>query len=157
VFRSAHEKVNRDIHVLASNDFGKTFSDAAVDPWKIGVCVMSTASFAQDGDAVLAAWETQEQVRVGRIAASGEATPPMSMPGAGTKRKHPTIAVNQRREYIVAWTEGTAWGKGGSLVWQVFGVDGRAVADGSGRAEDLEAWTVPAAFVAPDGSFKVFY
>lgn len=157
VFRSAHEKVNRDIHVLASNDFGKTFSDVVVDPWKIGVCVMSTASFTRDGDNVLAAWETEEQVRVGRFGANGKAATPTSVPGAGTKRKHPAIAVNQRGEYLVAWTEGTTWGKGGSLVWQVFAADGKQMPNGAGRADDLPPWSIPAAFVAPDGGFGVLY
>lgn len=159
VFRSAWEKVNRDIHVLTSNDHGKTFTDAAVDPWKIGVCVMSTASFAPIGDGnVLAAWETEEQVRVIRLTAGGgDAPKPISMPGDGKKRKHPSVAVNGRGEYLVAWTEGTGWGKGGSLVWQGFDKDGRPLAALAGRTDDLPMWSVPAAFVAADGSFRVVY
>jgi hypothetical protein len=53
-FRSATATINRDIHVLVSKDHGKTFEIAAVDPWKVGKCVMSTAAFARRGDDVLA-------------------------------------------------------------------------------------------------------
>ncbi len=159
VFRSPHEKVNRDIHVLASNDYGKTFNDAAVDPWKVGVCVMSTASFAQRGEGeVLGVWETEDQVRLGHLRGTAAEPPtPISMPGDGGKRKHPSVAANERGEYVVAWTEGIGWNKGGSLVWQVFDAEGRPVQDGSGRVDDLPTWSVPAAFASPDGTFKVLY
>jgi hypothetical protein len=156
VFRSAHEKVNRDIHLLASNDYAKTFADAAVDPWKVGVCVMSTASFAQRGDDVLGVWETEQQVRLVRFG-SAVRNAPASMPGQGNKRKHPSVAANARGGYVVAWTEGTGWNKGGAVVWQVFDAQGRALLDGAGRADDLPTWSVPAAFAAPDGTFKVLY
>ena len=159
VFRSAHEKVNSDIHVLVSDDNGETFEDAAIESWKIGVCGMSTASFAQGGDGgVLGVWETEEQVRFARFnGAHAHSVAPASMPGDGKKRKHPTVAVNGHGQYVVAWTEGIGWNKGGSLVWQVYDAEGHALSDGAGRADDLPTWSVPAAFVAPDGAFKLLY
>jgi hypothetical protein len=79
------------------------------------------------------------------------------MPGKAAGRKHPSIAVNGRDEFLVAWTEGTGWNKGGSIAWQVFGRDGTAIAGESGRAAGLPAWDVPAAFARAENSFKIAY
>ena len=93
-FRSATATVNRDIHVLSSSDFGKTFAVAVVDPWKVGKCVMSTAAFALRGQEVLAAWETEEQVRLAPLGAVAADAKVESMPGKAKQRKHPSVAAN---------------------------------------------------------------
>lgn len=124
VFRSATEKVNRDIHVLASKDFNKTFEIASVDPWEVGTCVMSTAAFASRGEDVLAAWETKDRVRLADLGGGKSVGRAVSMPRGEKNQKHPSVAVNGRGEYVVVWTEGTGWGKGGDLNWQVFDAKG---------------------------------
>lgn len=154
-YRSASESVNRDIHLLASNDGGATFKVATVDPWTVGTCVMSTAAFARNDQNVLAAWETKDQVRVARVDGRGEITT-IAMPG-NEKKKHPSIAVNPRGETLVAWTEGTTWGKGGDLVWQVFNASGEPIEGQTGRANKLAVWSVPAATIGNDGAFRIFY
>jgi hypothetical protein len=156
-FRSATATVNRDIHVLASKDYGKTFEIAVVDPWKVGKCVMSTAAFARRGNDVLAAWETEEQVHLGVLTAGGAKTQPLAMPGPAKGRKHPSVAANSRGEYAVVWTEGTGWNKGGEVAWQVFDSQGRPVPGQAGRFDGIRPWSVPSVYAAPDGSFKVAY
>jgi hypothetical protein len=157
VFRSATEKVNRDIHVLASKDFGKTFEIASVDPWEVGTCVMSTAAFARRGEDVLAAWETKDRVRLAVLGDEESVGRPTSMPRGEKNQKHPSVAVNGRGEYLVVWTEGTGWGKGGALKWQVFDAAGKPLAGGMGRADDVPVWGVPAAVAGPGGTFTVIY
>jgi hypothetical protein len=156
-FRSATATVNRDIHVLASKDFGKTFEIAVVDPWKVGKCVMSTTAFALRGNDVLAAWETEEQVHLGVIPGKAAPTAPLPMPGPAKGRKHPSVAANARGEYVVAWTEGAGWNKGGDVVWQVFDAQGRPVPGQAGRFEGLSPWSLPSVYAAPDNSFRVVF
>jgi hypothetical protein len=155
-FRSAHEKVHRDVHLLASDDYGKTFRTAAVDPWTVGTCVMSTASLAPAPGGLLAAWETMGQVRVARM--EGKSIEPRVGPVAGddSAGKHPSVAVNATGESVVAWAVGTGWNKGGSVAWQAFDPEGRATSE-VGRADRLPVWSVPAAVPLPDGTFRLFY
>jgi hypothetical protein len=157
VFRSATAMVNRDIHVLISKDFGKTFKIETVDPWTVGKCVMSTAAFAQDGRNVLAAWETKEQVRFAIFNDKGLMTEPFTMPDQATVQKHPSVAINGRGESVVAWTEGTGWNKGGSLVWQKFDSKCRPISSETGRVEGLRPWSVPAVVAVDDGSFRIAF
>jgi hypothetical protein len=161
VFRSASEMVHRDVHVLTSRDFGQTFAIAAVDPWNVGKCVMSTAALALRVDHVLAAWETKEQVQLASFGdvPSPSPTPrePSGMPGRAKERKHPSIAVNANGEYVVAWTEGTGWNKGGVVAWQLFDAAGQPVRGQAGRAGGLEPWSLPAVLAAPDGAFTIIY
>ena len=158
LYRSATKTVNRDVQLLASADYGKTFEVALAHPWNVGQCVMSTASFSHTTDGVLAAWETQQQVFFARLNAStrvhGE---PTAAPGTGQNRKHPVLAANADGQFIVAWTEGTGWNKGGRVAWQVYNRDGRPLDRQAGGAEGLPVWGVPAAVALPDGSFRVFY
>jgi hypothetical protein len=157
VFRSAKQMVNRDIYLLVSKDFGKSFEVASVDPWTIGKCVMSTSGFAWRGQDVLAAWETKEQIRLAVLDGKASPVQPLSMPGSGPNRKHPAVGVNSRGEILMAWTEGTTWGSGGVIAWQVLGANGEPLAGRAGRAEELKPWSVPAISASNDGSFTVFY
>ena len=157
VFRSATAMVNRDIHVLASKDFAKTFEIASVDPWKVGKCVMSTAAFAQRGSDVLAAWETEEQIHLAILNGQTSTNESFAIPGPAKSRKHPSIAANGRGQYAVVWTEGTGWDKGGAVAWQVFDQQDRPISGQAGRLNGLQPWSVPSAYAAPDGSFKVVY
>lgn len=158
LYRTATEMVNRDMHLLVSDDQAQTFAMSKIAPWKIGVCVMSTTSLAQGPDELLGVWETQEQVFVGRIdPASGNVKAITEMPGDGQNRKHPAVAVNSRGESVVAWTEETGWNKGGIVAWQKFDRVGRPMPDQSGRAEGLPVWGLPAVIVRPDDTFAVIY
>lgn len=157
LYRSAAEVVNRDMYLLASHDAGRTFSDQKTDPWKVGYCVMSSASFAAVHGSTLAAWETQGQIHFGRIdPAAGKVARILTVPGEATSRKHPSIATTASGRTLVAWTEGMGWKKGGSLAWQVY--DSNLEPTGEiGHAEGVPAWSLIAAFARPDGGFTILY
>lgn len=157
LFRSATEQVHRDMYLLASNDHAATFRTIAKDPWNIGICAMSTSAFAPGRDGVVAAWETKNQIRFTRIRNDLTDSGVVSVPGNGSNRKHPAVAVNKQGDFIVAWAEGTGWSKGGSVAWQVFDRDGTPKAGQPGRADGLPVWDSPAAFVAPDDSFRIAF
>ena len=159
LYRAATEMVNRDVLLLASRDHGKTFTVAAEDKWEIAKCVMSTAAFAhKPSGEVLAAWETREQIRLGLIGKeSAREASKWSAPGRGKNRKHPTLAVNGAGESLLAWTEETAWKKGGSVAWQLFDREGRPVPARAGQSAGLPIWGVPAAVALADGTFLVLF
>lgn len=155
VVRSAEEMVNRDIHLLASDDHGKSFRIAAVDPWNVGKCVMSTASLGHADGRLLAVWETKDQVKLASInPASRGSVAMMQVAGIG---KHPSLAMNGRGDFVVAWGVGTGWNKGGAVAWRVFDQHGTAISSQTGREEGLPVWSVPAVIALPDGRFKVIY
>lgn len=157
LFRSAHEMVNRDMYLLASNDRGHTFHGTNISKWNVGYCVMSSEAFAESASSVFAAWETEKQVLYTRIdPKTGAMAPPLSAPGTGVNRKYPTLAVNRDGFTLLGWTEGMGWKKGGMAFWQVLDKAGKPVGE-IGHANGVPVWGLVAAFAAPDGSFRVIY
>jgi hypothetical protein len=156
LYRSA-QGGNRDIHLLASKEKGKSFQGALVHEWKVSICPMSTLAFAEGPGNVVAAWDTADQVYFVRIKpGTTDFTDPQSAPGSARARKHPAVAVNGQGETILAWTEGTGWQKGGDLVWQVFDKTGKPT-EQKGRVDSgIPTWGLPAV-VATDGGFTILY
>ena len=159
LYRGATDMVNRDMHLLVSNDKAATFEDAKAHHWKIGKCVMSTAAFSGGPDGgVVAAWETREQVYFTKYPGDDSDAPAESpAPGAGQNRKHPAVAVGRDGRFVLAWTEGTGWNKGGTVRWQAFDKDGTPLEGGAGQHEGLPAWSVPAVVAVPDWSFRILF
>jgi hypothetical protein len=81
---------------------------------------------------------------------------PIPATGSGKLRKYPALAVNAKGETILVWTEGTSWGKGGSLAWRVYSMDGKP-SEEKGSVPDLPAWSFGAVFARPDGEFTIAY
>ncbi len=67
LFRSAREAVHRDMYLLVSKDHGNTFAGSDISSWNVGYCVMSSEAFAMTSKHVLAAWETEKQIRFGAV------------------------------------------------------------------------------------------
>jgi hypothetical protein len=157
LYRSATELVHRDIYLLSSNDRGETFRGTDIAPWNIGACTMSMENLSESPAGVLAAWETMGNVYYGIInPATGRISPPIAVPGEAKGRKYPSVAGNSRGEMLVAWVEGTKWGKGGSVAWQIFDKDGKP--EGApGRADGDPPWSLVATFARPDGGFTLVY
>ncbi len=157
LYRSASEGVDRDAYLLTSTDHAASFRADRLQAWKVGTCPMSSFTFAEGGGAVAAAWETNGQVYFARTdPATGPDRLPVAAPGRGGGRKHPAVAVNDRGETLLAWTEGMGWNRGGAVAWQVYDKDGKPTA-AQGRAEGVPVWSLVAAFARPDGGFTVVY
>jgi hypothetical protein len=156
LYRSATDKVHRDIYSLVSRDRGRTFEGGRVQGWEIGVCPMTSMSILA-GSQVLRAWETDGQVYFNSTAAGDPPkAPPATATGESLRRKHPRLAVNRNGTVLLAWTDGTAWARGGSLAWQAFGADGRPTAV-KGTQPGIPVWSFTAVLARPDGGFTVFY
>jgi len=117
---------------------------------------MSTQAFAEGASGVFTAWETKGQIYMGRIDPdSGNVSSVTAAPGDDRTRKHPALAVGADGKVLVAWTEGTAWNKGGTGAWQVFGVDGQVIGS-AGHADGVPVWGLVAAYARTDG-FTIVY
>lgn len=157
LYRAATGNIHRDMTLLISDDLGLRFRADLVSPWRLNYCPMTT-DFLSEGDGrVLAAWEKAGEVYFDEISpATHRLSRAYAAPGAAVDRKHPAIAANSRGQILLAWTEGTAWAKGGSLAWQTFDASGRPQGP-EGHAPDVPVWDAPTAFARHDGSFTIVY
>ena len=155
VYRAANE-ISRDMTLLVSRDHAASFGIETLNQWMIKGCPMSSSAFAESGSGVVAATERDGQVCFNLIEpGTSKLSRPVSAPGAD-KRRHPSVATNPDGEVLLAWTEGTAWEKGGSLAWQLFDKSGKATAE-KGRADGVPVWSLPTAFGQSDGRFVIVY
>jgi hypothetical protein len=158
LYRSATVAGGRDVTLLRSQDYGKTFQAKVLGPWRVSVCPMSTMSLGVGSEGkVMAAWETQGQVCYTTIDLDGLDSPrPVSPRGSPGQRKHPVFVASPKGPgLLLAWTEGTGWARGGSLAWEC--VDLNQAPGVSGRAEGVPVWGRITAVAEPDGSFTVIY
>jgi hypothetical protein len=154
VYRAAYEMTNRDETLLISRDKGATFEIAYSHHWNIGTCPMSSASLSESSGQILAGAETHGRVFFIRMdAKTGKVSSPVS---PDTQAKHPVVLGNSRGDVLLAWAEGTGWNKGGSVAWQLYDREDKPL-PAKGRGDGLPTWSLPTAFVEPDGNFTVVY
>lgn len=158
LYRSARSGgANRDMELLVSQDAGKTFDLRPLDKWMIAQCPMSSETFASGPKGVVAAWENAGQIKLLALGDKpSKAARPFSPPGAAAGRKHPSVAINNKGELLVVWTEGTGWERGGTLAWQVYSSANKPTKD-KGRAEGVPVWGLPTAAATPEGGFVIIY
>ena len=154
LYRAASAMTNRDETLLISRNHGADFEIAYTHGWKLAACPMSSAFLSETKAGVLAAAETFGRVFFVRVDSStGKVSTPIS-PEA--KAKHPVAIGNSEGEVLLAWVEGTSWGKGGLVAWQLYDRDGRPTSE-TGRTDGVPAWSLISAFVKTDGSFVIVY
>ncbi|MEO8077998.1 MAG: hypothetical protein ABI818_16850 [Acidobacteriota bacterium] len=154
LYRSARNDVHREATWITLSDaFPKP---VALQAWEINVCPMSTFAMTLDGDGLIAAWETAKQIYYARLDPPKQTfSAPVAVEGQAS-RKHPSIATNAAGLGVVAWTEGTAWARGGTLAWQAFDRTGRRVA-GQSNAAAVPVWGLVAVVAHRDGSFAIIH
>jgi len=156
MFRAAIEGINRDETLLISPRPGAEFKIATVHKWRAIICPMSSTTLTEGDASVLAAWETGSQVYFAKVnSRTMQVSEPMS-PDGKASRKHPVAVANERGETLLVWTEGTSWGKGGEVGWQLFDSDGKPTSEEK-RADGLPAWSLATAFAEANGEFVVVY
>jgi len=156
LFRSAQQMVHRNMYLLESNDHGNTFKGSDISNWTVGYCVMSTEAFTSDRDQVLAAWETEKKIEVGRIAANSANVAQVRLPDARSNQKYPSLAADRAGLVLVAWTEGMGWKRVGSLHWQLLDKSLRPTGE-PGAADGVPAWSLDSAYARPNGDFVILY
>jgi hypothetical protein len=155
LYRAATGEVNRDMVLLCSRDKGKSYTGVRVDQWKLSVCPMSSAVMADGENGTLLAWETEGRVYYGEVRA-GVSKIAAAEPGVAGNQKHPSIASNARGERLLAWTEGTGWKRGGSLVWQLFDSEGKPIGEKC-EAPGVPVWGLVSVVSEKDGRFTIMY
>lgn len=153
LYRSATQNVHRDIYLLTSTDHGASFQGRKLHEWEINACPMSSMDFAEARGQIAGAWETNGQVYFENLTAPSAG--PVSAPGEGKGRKHPRIAMGPNGDTLMIWTEGTGWQRGGSLAWQLYDANGKAIGD-KGLQASVPAWSFGAVIAKP-GGFLVIY
>ncbi len=147
LFRAAFSALDRDLVWMKSKDQGKTFTTVQQDSWKIGQCPMSSA-WLRDG---WAGWEVNGQVKFTSV--DGAKT---FSPAGDVKRKHPVAVQTKDGSTLLLWTEGTGWQKGGSVVWQVIGPDGKQTGAVQ-KQEGLPVWGLATAWADAKNGWVVLY
>jgi hypothetical protein len=153
LYRAATGGKHRDTTWIGIRN-GVSSVPVRVHPWEFDACPMSTYALADAGREVAAAWETAQQIYSATIdPRNGSISGLAAAPGEGS-RKHPSIAVNASGDRLLAWTEGTAWKRGGTFAWRLTsraGVELASAAD----AGPVPVWGLVSAAPLPDGSFVI--
>ena len=153
-YRAASEMVNRDVTLLVSRNHGADFEVTYSHGWKIATCPMSSAFLSETKAGVLAAAETHGRVFFMRVdPKTGKVSSPVS---PDVKGKHPVAVGNAAGEVLLAWTEGTGWGKGGAVAWQLYDSEGDTLSE-KGRVDGVPTWSLVAAVAKTDGSFVIIF
>jgi hypothetical protein len=93
---------------------------------------------------------------MGRVdAAAGTVGSVTGAPGGDRTRKHPALAVDRNGFVLLAWTEATSWGRGGSAAWQLYDGAGAAVGP-PGHAAGVPAWGLVAVYPTSTG-FSILF
>ena len=154
LYRAATAMTNRDETLLMSRHQGANFEIVYSHGWKLGMCPMSSAFLSETRTGVLAAAESHGRVFFVRVdSKTGKVSAPVS---PETKAKYPVVVGNAEGEILLAWVEGTSWGKGGSVAWQLYDQGGNPTSE-TGRTEGVPAWSLLSAFANPGGGFVIVY
>ncbi len=65
--------------------------------------------------------------------------------------KHPRLSIGPKGESLLAWAEGTGWGRGGSIAWQIYDTSGTPMVQ-KGAESGLPAWRFAAVVATRDRS-----
>ena len=154
LYRAATDGTHRDTTWLTV-DGATVRPPVRVHPWELETCPMTTYALAETPDGLAAAWETAQQIYSATLsAATGTVVRLSAIPGTGS-RKHPSIAVTPAGNRLIAWTEGTAWKRGGTLAWSLTDRNGVQIAAAS-NAGPVPVWGLVSAVSMLDGSFVIF-
>ena len=155
LYRAAGAGIHRDAMWLTVRSKGASPA-VRLQPWELAACPMTTFAMAAAGDGIVAAWETQQQIYTATLdPARGLVSTVGAMTGAGI-RKHPSIAINRAGDRLVAWTEDTAWARGGRAAWELRDRSGATLASAA-NAGSVPVWGLVATVARPDGSFVILH
>ena len=153
LYRAATQGIHRDAMWLTAT--GASASAAVkLHAWELPACPMTTFAMANTRAGILAAWETSHQIYLSELDPVGMTFSAATPLAGAAVRKHPSVAVNAAGDRLIAWTEGTAWARGGTLAWQLQDRAGNVLA-AAANAAPVPVWGLVAAVARPDGSFVV--
>jgi hypothetical protein len=156
LYRSAAKGTDRGMHLITAYDDGTGLHDQELDKWRLDACPLSTSHFFQsmEDQGLLGTWENQGKIYFSWV--GGEEFIPTEplLVSKGPDDKHPA-SVQSKESIFFAWAEGTGWGRGGKVGWQLLGKGFKPISNG--EFKDLPVWSFPAAFADSKGNFTVVY
>ena len=154
LFRSAEETVHRDIFLFSAASANAPFEARRLDPWEIGACPMTSMSFVEGPEGIMASWETEGQIRFGSTPPGAETSIKTASNTAGpAKHKYPSLATNPDGFTLISWVATEGWKQPGQFHSTLFNPQGEAVEHQSGL--QLPVWSFGAAITLSDGNFAV--
>ncbi len=151
LYRAAKGSQHRDVYLGTASESPARQLQA----WELNSCPMSTfALYPLPNEEAIAAWDREGELFAMRITADGKSF--WQPTGDGNNRRHPAIAVSNEGVVLVAWTEGTAWARGGDLCWQLFDKSGEPLSEVN-RRDDLPVWGTPTAVFDSEQGFQIYY
>jgi hypothetical protein len=150
LYRNASSATQRDMILLSSREV-PAFSPAMLHPWSIAACPMSSAALISSQKSTRAAWESD-----GMIYSALLAEKPQPLALSRSKARHPSLAVNNRGETLVAWSVGTGWQRGGKAEWTILDTTGRP-SEIQNKAVEVPVWSHTAAFATAAGDFVILH
>jgi hypothetical protein len=155
LYRAATDDVHRDATWVSLTANGPT-APVRLHPWELRACPMSLFALAKEGDGLFGAWETAQQIYYATLDPNRmTASSPIAVAGTGVRRL-PSVAVNRAGDRLIAWTEGTAWARGGTVGWEVQDRNGTVLGSAS-NAGAVPVWGLVAAVALPDGEFLILH
>ena len=151
LYRSAGALIHRDAMWMTLGA-GAVRPPVRLQPWDLPACPMTTFAMAPSADGIVAAWETQQQIYSALLDPDTRVSRNLTPVGGSAIRKHPSVAVNAAGDRLFAWTEGTAWARGGTLAWELRDRQGTRRASQS-NAGSVPVWGLVSATARLDGSF----
>ena len=155
LYRSAGAMIHRDAMWMTIGPNGAS-TPVQLQPWELSACPMTTFAMAAAPAGIVAAWETQQQIYSAVLDPDRRALSAV-VPMTGTAvRKHPSVAINSAGDRLIAWTEGTAWARGGSVAWALQNQKGEETASAA-NAGAVPVWGLVSAIARPGGTFVIFH
>jgi hypothetical protein len=152
--RGAAGKSQRGMQLLSAGAGSLDFQRRALDSWDLNQCPMSTARLSGFGGRSLAVWLSEGRIRLGRMGVTDSVR---ALSESGRKANHPVVVpLEGSGSLVVAWTEGTAWQRGGDLAWRTVGADASQDSPVQ-RLPGVPVWGSVAAWREADGHVTVLY
>jgi hypothetical protein len=155
LYRSAGAMIHRDAMWMTIGPQGAS-APARLQPWELPACPMTTFAMAVSPDGLLATWETAQQIYSAVLDPERHTIGPVTPVAGSGVRKHPSVAINAAGDRLIAWTEGTAWARGGTVAWQLQNSAGRLSASAA-NAGSVPVWGLVSVVSRPDGSFLILH
>jgi hypothetical protein len=155
LYRGAGDAVHRDAMWLRVVR-GRAAAPIRLQGWELPACPMTTFAMTHRGGDIVAAWETQQQIYAAVLTPDSLRVSHTSSMSGTAVRKHPSVAVNAAGDTLYAWTEGTAWARGGTVAWELRDRAGARLASASGVGE-VPVWSLVSTVARKDGSFLLIH
>lgn len=112
--------------------------------------------FAERGNRLLAAWETEGEVRMGELGAVGVSRV-VTPAGGPAGRKYPVVALDEAGERLLVWAEGAGFRRGGALAYQLFSAGGAPRGQVIRLDQGVPSNSLPAVAPAAGGGFLIMH